>query len=80
MIRSLLKPNRFTFPRPLRLLSRRAMTIAAGFRFDDGVLLCADTQQTSSSKTNETKLFKIEHLGCSLILALTGRTRFAQRG
>ena len=30
---------------PNRILGRRdAMTIAAGFRFADGILLCADTQ------------------------------------
>lgn len=80
MIRALLKPHRFENPKPLRLLSRRAMTIAAGFCFKDGILLCADTQHTSSSKTNESKILQIQHCGATLILVLTGRTRFAHRG
>lgn len=33
-------------PKPLRLPRGKAVTIAAGFRFNDGVVLCADTQET----------------------------------
>jgi len=35
---------------------RKRVTIAAGFKFDGGVLLCADTKITSAVKGNETKL------------------------
>jgi 20S proteasome alpha/beta subunit len=56
------------------------MTIAAGFRFSDGILLCADTQHTSSSKANETKISQIKHGGASLVLVLAGRSAFARRG
>lgn len=80
MIRSLLRPHRFENPKPLRLLNRRAMTIAAGFCFGDGILLCADTQHTSSSKTHESKILQVRHSGAALVLVLAGRTRFAQRG
>lgn len=55
------------------------MTIAAGFRFDKGILLCADTQYSSSSKTPGTKIFPIKHLGATLILVLTGRHMYATR-
>lgn len=33
------------------------MTIAAGFEFDGGIMLCADTKITADIKTNESKLF-----------------------
>jgi hypothetical protein len=37
------------------------MTIAAAFSFPDGVLFCADTQHTSNSKLESTKLFRKEY-------------------
>lgn len=55
------------------------MTIAAGFRFDKGILLCADTQLTSASKTQATKIFTIQHQGATVILVLTGRQTYAVR-
>ncbi len=38
------------------------MTIAAGFRFSDGLLLCADTQITHTSymKLNDSKIVAID--------------------
>ena len=41
---------------PERLPRSKHVTIAMGFRFDDGVLLCADTKITSVMKADETKL------------------------
>lgn len=55
------------------------MTIAAGFRFENGILLCADTQWTGKAKTEATKIFTIRHRAATLILALTGREIFAKR-
>jgi hypothetical protein len=55
------------------------VTIAAGFRFENAILLCADTQYTSSTKTHETKIFPIKHGAATVILALTGRQIFAKR-
>ena len=34
-------------PKPERLPERRCVTVAAGFRFNGGVVLCADTQETT---------------------------------
>jgi hypothetical protein len=48
------------------------VTIAAGFRFDNGLLLCADTQYTAGHKTYESKMFPIAHGNASLVLVLTG--------
>lgn len=47
--------------RPLRLQKRRAMTVAASFRFDGGILLCADTKISTYIKTNESKIFASEY-------------------
>jgi hypothetical protein len=37
------------------------MTIAAGFEFDGGIMLCADTKITADIKTNESKLLWMIH-------------------
>ena len=55
------------------------MTIAAGFRFDTGILLCADTQYSSNAKTFETKIFEVYNKAASLVLAMSGRYLFAKR-
>jgi hypothetical protein len=63
-----------------KLLPRRKpVTIAAGFRFDCGMLLCADTQWTGKAKTEATKIFTIKHRAATVVLALTGREIFAKR-
>lgn len=51
------KPPRPT-PNPKRLSERRAVTIIAGFRGQEGIVLCADTQETVAnlSKRNVPKL------------------------
>lgn len=46
-----------TLPKPRRLPERKAVTIIAGFRCLDGVVLCGDTQETDGiHKTKVTKL------------------------
>jgi hypothetical protein len=55
------------------------MTIAAGLRFDRGILLCADTQYSAEQKTQETKTFQIDHHGARVVLALAGRSVYARR-
>jgi hypothetical protein len=44
-------------PKPKRLLRRKAVTIVAGFKCYEGIVLCADTQETvGDSKRNVPKL------------------------
>ena len=50
------KPRPFIKPKVKRP-RRKRVTIAAGFSFDGGLLLCADTKITTDVKTNESKLF-----------------------
>ena len=52
------RPEYISRPKPERLPKRRAVTIVAGFRFNGGVILCADTQETIDeySKTWTPKL------------------------
>lgn len=56
------------------------MTIAAGFHFDLGILLCADTQYTGNAKSNQTKITKIRHHAATLVTVLAGRQMYAARG
>ena len=47
-------------PKPTPRRTPKAMTIAAGFKCRDGVLLCADSQITSDQgKTYQAKIFGI---------------------
>ena len=55
------------------------MTIAAGYRFDTGILLCAVSQYTGAAKTNETKIFAIRQYAATVVLVLTGRSTFGRR-
>jgi 20S proteasome alpha/beta subunit len=55
------------------------VTIAAGYRFDTGILLCADSQYTGAAKTNESKIFPIQHHAATVVLVLTGRSTFGRR-
>jgi len=75
--------NKLPYPlrvcRHKRLARNNAVTIAAGFRFNTGIILCADTQYSGAAKTFETKLFQIRHRAASLVLALSGRYVFAKR-
>lgn len=59
------------------------MTIAAGFRFADGLLLCADTQITSPSymKLNDPKIVAIDFVsngGSKAAFALTGTMAYCR--
>jgi 20S proteasome alpha/beta subunit len=82
---SVLKPFSFAKPRPLlpskpKRLSRSVrVTIAAGFQFDEGVLICADTKHTAGMNLYETKLFaKSYGSGAKSIFAIAGASRFAR--
>jgi 20S proteasome alpha/beta subunit len=55
------------------------VTIAAAFRFETGILLCADTQYTSGAKIEETKMFTIKYHAATAVLVLTGRATYAKR-
>jgi hypothetical protein len=49
-------------PKPERLPERKAVTIIAGFRCEDGVVICGDTQETSDiHKKNVTKVTVFPH-------------------
>lgn len=55
------------------------MTIAAGFCYDNGILLCADSQYTGSAKINQTKIFPIEYEGGRAVFALAGNEAYAKQ-
>ena len=60
------------------------MTIAAGFMFDKGILLCADTQETYSGvmKLQASKIFPADFAakgGTKVAFALTGDVAYARR-
>ena len=45
------------YPKPSRPPRRKAVTIIAGFRSDEGIVICADTQETvEGTKRNVPKL------------------------
>jgi 20S proteasome alpha/beta subunit len=82
---SILKPLSFAKARPLlpsklkRLTRGVRVTIAAGFQFDEGVLVCADTKHTAGMNLYETKLFaKPYSSGAKSIFAIAGASRFAR--
>jgi 20S proteasome alpha/beta subunit len=57
---------------------RREMTIAAGFVYKDGVLLCADTQQEGGAiKFDRPKIGLFECPGGKVAFALAGNVQFA---
>jgi hypothetical protein len=61
---------------PLGLPKEKRMTIAAGFRVKDGILVCADTQYTGGVKVHQAKVFRYEigtgQDSCALAFALAG--------
>jgi 20S proteasome alpha/beta subunit len=69
----------FRIPKRLPERKKTAVTIAAGFRFDKGILLCADTQYSAGHKTEGTKIFPIPYGTARLVIALTGREAYARR-
>ncbi len=60
------------------------MTIAAGFKFSDGVLLCADTQITYQgiAKVSGTKIlpFEFKGNGSKVVFAFSGSVNYAKGG
>ncbi len=52
------EPPRFISSKPVRFPKRRSVTIAAGFKCTDGIVLCADTQETVGDykKRNRAKI------------------------
>jgi hypothetical protein len=55
------------------------VTIAAGFRFQKGALLCADTKYTGQMALYDTKLFHKEYPnGSSSIIAIAGNSSYAK--
>jgi 20S proteasome alpha/beta subunit len=57
----------------------RAMTIAAGFKFDGGILLCADTEQTQGElKFDSSKIVTVDlRPACTVAFALAGDVAYA---
>ncbi len=57
------------------------MTIAAGFLYNGGVLICADTQYTGQIKAHGSKLLRFEYEdGSRSIFATVGSGRYARMG
>jgi 20S proteasome alpha/beta subunit len=69
---------------PNRILGRKdAMTIAAGFRFADGILLCADTQISYGGieKVSGTKILPYEFKnGSKVVFTFSGTVNYAKGG
>ena len=68
-------------PVPLKLAIRKVepMTIVAGFNFDQGVLICADTKHSGTSKTYAPKIStKVYPSGARSAMAFSGRSRYAR--
>lgn len=47
-------------PQSARLSERRAVTVAAGFRFNGGIVLCADTQETTRHSKRSVPKLRVE--------------------
>jgi len=54
------------------------MTIAAGFSYEGGVLLCADTLYTGAMKVHQSKIVPFEHNGGFAAFALAGHEGYAK--
>jgi 20S proteasome alpha/beta subunit len=69
---------------PNRILGRKdTMTIAAGFRFADGILLCADTQISYGGieKVSGTKILPFEFKnGSKVVFTFSGTVNYAKGG
>src|SRR5439155_9674096 len=68
------KPPFYPKPKPLRLHRRKRVTIIAGFQCTDGTMLCADSEQTSTTYTKsqirKTRLFHV--MGTNLAIGGAG--------
>lgn len=56
------------------------MTIAAGFRCVDGILLCADSQYTGADKQSRDKIIVYPAGKCTISFVLTGDEDYARSG
>ncbi len=74
------KPRQRVFPLQKRLsVRRKAVTIVAGFNFKSGILLCADTKHSGTSKQYATKIFtKIYPSGAKSVFGFSGRSAYAR--
>jgi hypothetical protein len=55
------------------------VTIAAGFNFQDGVLICADTKHSASFTLDASKIFAREHAnGVATVFAYAGTMRYCR--
>jgi len=54
------------------------MTITAGFIAHDGILLCSDSQYTSSERTDDQKIFARFFEGAAVVFALSGDTAYGR--
>jgi hypothetical protein len=67
-----------------RMPTSECMTIAACFKFDEGILFCADTKITREIKTTHTKIFnrvygtENEPSYCATVFVLTGIVPYAK--
>jgi 20S proteasome alpha/beta subunit len=72
-----LKPQQ-EFTSRKRLLERKAVTIIAGFKFEEGVVLCADTQETIGeiikNQVPKLRIEKQTQAGSNMAVAFCGAT------
>ncbi len=77
-------PEISVVPQPLKytrypwISKGKRMTIAAGFRVQEGILLCADTQYTGTQIINETKLFPLDCGEVRVVMALAGSEAYGK--
>jgi hypothetical protein len=77
MIRPFPKPRPFPRPKTPRLPDRKAMTIVAGFRCHDGLVLCADTEHSDGfSKFQRRKIRSFVDQDCVIRFAGAGHSDY----
>src|ERR1700686_3540471 len=79
MIKPVPKPRPFPRPNPVRFPKRKPMTIAMGFRYDSGILVCSDSQYTAGiQKLTGKKVFRAEIREERLIFAIAGSVPYGR--
>jgi 20S proteasome alpha/beta subunit len=71
----IIPPKPFRLPDPrAKLLRRKALSIAVGVVYDQGIVFCADTKITTDIKLNESKIefFTSSDRKCCMTFAITG--------
>src|SRR5712691_10521981 len=73
-------PNKFKQRRRHRKNKRPKVTIAAGFKFDGGIMFCTDTKITTDIKTDERKISVMRYAGgyCTTVFAFAGCVHYAR--